>query len=80
MPFSQAVIKAGGEKTSMKAPSDEMFDRIISIVRSILHLEEDKGSMPLILGLRNGQLEVQVKVERKEDKESLKMTFPDLGS
>jgi len=72
-------IKDSGEKTSIKAPSGPMFERIISIVRQILHIEDDKGSMPLSLGLRTGQLEVQVKVERKEDKESLKIKFPDLG-
>jgi ribosomal protein L23 len=73
------VVKGNGEKTSVKAPAPEIFARIIEIVRTILHLEEDNASMPLSLGLRNGQMEVQVKVERKDDKESLKLKFPDLG-
>ncbi|MEN8142051.1 MAG: hypothetical protein ABFQ82_00470 [Thermodesulfobacteriota bacterium] len=74
------LLKVDGEKISMKAPSLEIFNRVIAIVRTILHLEEDKASMPLSLGLRNGQIDVQVKVERGEKKESLKLTFPDLGS
>jgi len=74
------IIKAGDEKNSLKAPPEEIFNRIIAIVRAILHLEEDKASMPLALGLRGGQLEIQVKIERKDDKESLKLTFPDLGA
>ncbi|MBU0481231.1 MAG: hypothetical protein KKG47_09030 [Proteobacteria bacterium] len=73
------VLKSFGEKTSVKAPSEDIFNRMISIVRTILHLEEDKASMPLALGLRSGNLEVQVKVEREGDKESMKLTFPDLG-
>ena len=72
------ALKADGDKMSIKAPSNEMFDKIISIVRTILHLEEDKASLPLSLGLRSGQVDVQVKVERNGDKESLKMKFPSL--
>ncbi len=70
------LIKGRGEKTSMKAPPQDIFNRVISIIRGILNLEEDKASMPLALGLRSGQLEVQVKVERKGEKESLRITFP----
>ena len=67
-----------GDKTALKAPSVEIFNRIVEMVRSILHLEEDKASMPLALGLRNGQVELQVKVERGSNKESLRFKFPDL--
>lgn len=74
-----AVIKADGEKIAVKAPSLDIFNRIITIMRTILHLEQDKGSLPLALGLRSGDLEVRVKVERKENKESLKLTFSNSG-
>jgi hypothetical protein len=48
-------------------------------MRAILHLDEDKGGLPLTLGLKNDQIEVQVKVERTADKETLKVKFPELG-
>ena len=73
------TMKQYGDKTALKAPSVEIFDRIVEMVRSILHLEEDKASMPLVLGLRNGQVELQVKVERGSNKESLRFKFPDLA-
>ena len=73
------LLKADGDKISLKAPSVEIFNRIVAIIRAILHLEEDKASMPLSLGLRNGQIDLQVKVEREDNKESLRITFPDLG-
>jgi ribosomal protein L23 len=74
------AIKADGDKTSVKAPSAEVFNKIISIIRTILHLEDDNASMPLALGLRSGQVEIQVKVERGEDnREALRFKFPDLG-
>jgi hypothetical protein len=40
-------------------------------------MDEDKGGLPLTLGLKNDQIEVQVKFERTEDKETLKVKFPD---
>jgi type II secretory ATPase GspE/PulE/Tfp pilus assembly ATPase PilB-like protein len=73
------TIRADGDKTSVKAPSPEVFKRIISIIRTILHLEDDNASMVLSLGLRGGQVDIQVKVERGESKEALRFKFPDLG-
>jgi len=73
------TIKADGEKTSVKAPSEEIFTKIVALIRAILHLEDDNASMPLVLGLRSGQVDIQVKVEKKDQKEALRFSFPDLG-
>ena len=73
------TIKHEAEKIALRPPARAVFNKIISIMRAILHLEEDKGGMPLTLGLKNDQLEVQVKVERAADKETLKVKFPELG-
>lgn len=72
------TIKHDAEKTALRPPTRHVFDRIIAIMRSIIHLDEDKGGLPLILGLKNDQIEVQVKIERTADKETLKVKFPDL--
>lgn len=73
------TIKADGDKISLSAPTPEMFAKIISIMRTILHMEEDTASLPMALGLRSGEVEIQVKVERKGNKESLKIKLPKLG-
>ena len=73
------TIKHEDEKIALRPPARPVFDRIIAIMRTILHLDEDKGGMPLTLGLKNDQIEVQVKVERATDKETLKVKFPELG-
>jgi len=70
------TIKHDDEKIALRPPARAVFDRIISIMRTILHLNDDKGALPLILGLRNDQIEVQVKIERTADKETLKVKFP----
>ena len=73
------TMKNYGDKTALKAPSIEVFKRIVAMIRAILHLEEDKASMPLALGLRSGEIEIQVKVERGSNKEALRLKFPDLS-
>ncbi|MBU0482956.1 MAG: hypothetical protein KKB30_00375 [Proteobacteria bacterium] len=72
------TLKMDGDTISMKAPSVEIFDQIISIMRTILHLADDNASMMLALGLRSGQVDIQVKVERKDNKEALRLKFSDL--
>jgi hypothetical protein len=72
------VKMKGEEKITLPAPTAAQFDKIVEIIRAILHLEEDTGEMPLTMGLRSGDIEVQVKTKRKEGKESLKIEFPPL--
>jgi hypothetical protein len=66
------------ETTSLPAPTDEMATKIFEIVRSIVHLDGDSGESALAFGLRNGQLDLNVKLKKKEGKESLKIIFPEL--
>lgn len=73
------TIKHDDEKIALRPPTRVVFERIITIMRAIIHLDEDKGGLPLILGLKNDQVEVQVKIERTADKETLKVKLPELG-
>lgn len=72
------VTIKGDEKLSLPVPSPAQFDKIMEIIRAILHIDEDAGEMPLALGLRSGNLDLQVKAKRKGNKESLKIKFPAL--
>jgi len=68
----------GDEEITLPSPGIEQFNRISAIMRAILHIEEDEGRLPLALGLRNGNLELLVEVARGQDKETLKIKFPEL--
>ena len=72
------VTIKGEEEIALPPPSIEQFDKMVEVVRAILHLDTDKGEMPLALGLRSGNLDLQVKTKRKGNKESLKIKFPAL--
>ena len=71
----KAKIKNGG-KEMLPVPSVAVLDKVFNIMRAILHIEEDKGQMEFSLGLRSGEVNVMVQVDRKGDKQSLKIKFP----
>ncbi len=73
----KVTVKAE-EKMELPRPSGKIADKIFEIMRSITHLEGEKGREPFSLGLRDGRMELSVKVEKEEDKESLKFSFPSL--
>jgi hypothetical protein len=57
-------------------PTAKVADRIFFIARSILHLEEDQGTLPFSMGLRHDRLELKLKLDRKGAEESLTVIFP----
>lgn len=71
----KATIK-NGSKEKLPVPSVVILDKVFEIMRTILHIEEDKGEMEFSLGLRSGEVNVTVKVERDGDRQSLKIKFP----
>jgi hypothetical protein len=73
----KVTVKAE-EKMELPTPPGEIADKIFEIMRSVTHLEGEKGREPFSLGLRDGSMELGVKVEKEEDKESLKFYFPGL--
>ena len=69
------VALKNDEKKKLPAPAAPVFAKIIEIVRTILHIEEERGKLPLSLGLRNGEVNLMVKVKREDDKESVAFSF-----
>ena len=65
-------------KYQLPAPSLRVADRIISIARSITHMDEDQGMEPVSLGLRNDRMEITFQFDRKGGEQSLSILFPEL--
>ncbi len=65
-------------KYQLPAPSLRVADRIISIARSITHIDEDQGKEHVSLGLRNDRLDITFQFDWKGGKESFSVLFPEL--
>ena len=72
----KATLVVDDEKVSLPPPSADLFDRMAAVIRAILHFEEGGGELPLVLGLRNSQLQLGIKLKEKENETSLKISFP----
>jgi hypothetical protein len=65
-------------KYQLLAPGTKVADRIISIGRSITHIDTDQGKLPVSLGLRSDRIEVTFQFDRKAGNEAFSILFPEL--
>ncbi len=62
----------------LPSPGVQVADRIISIARSITHIDEAKGKEPVSLGLRNDRIDLTFQFDRKKSGEAFSILFPKL--
>lgn len=72
------TVSSLNEKKTLQPPPVEIATKIFEIIRAITHIEKDKGELTLALGLRGEQVELQVKLKKTEDDETMKLLFPEL--
>lgn len=70
------TVLAKYRKAELPSPGGEIGRKIIEAVRKITHFEEDKGKGPLALGVRNDSIELDIKVERDSESETITLKFP----
>jgi hypothetical protein len=61
----------------LPSPGGQIGNSIIEAVREITHVDEDKGKTPLAIGIRDGNIEIGVKVKKDKDNESITLKFPE---
>jgi len=59
-------------------PDMKVADRVISIARSITHIDEDQGEEPVSLGLRNERMDITFQFNRRDGEETFAVLFPEL--
>ena len=65
-------------KYQLPPPSSQIADRIISIARSITHIDEDQGKEPVSLGLRSDRMDITFQFDRKVGGEAFSILFPEM--
>jgi hypothetical protein len=68
-------IEAAG-KYALPAPRADIADEIFKVMRSITHLESERGKEVLSLGLRNDRLELTVEFVSAAGENTLTISFP----
>jgi hypothetical protein len=70
-------VTAEYRKSELPNPGDVIGEKIIESVRGITHVEGDKGRIPLALGIRDGSIEISVKLKRSDKGEKVSLGFPE---
>ncbi len=70
------TVFAKYKKKELPDPGAEIADKVFETIRGITHIEEDSGKSVLALGIRDGSIDVKVKVKKSEDGEIVTIKFP----
>ena len=69
-------VTAEYRQAELPGPGPEIGGRIMEAVRQMTDLEGEKGKSPLVVGVRDGSVEMEVKLKSKEGGESITLKFP----
>ena len=70
-------VTAKYRETELPSPGSDVGAKIMEAVREVTHIEGDKGSTPLALGIRNDSIELQVEMKSEAGKEKVTIKFPE---
>ncbi|MGA9178050.1 MAG: hypothetical protein WBZ05_12465 [Desulfobacterales bacterium] len=76
---SEGTVRVVAEyrESELPSPGSEVGGKIVDALREITHIEEDKGKIPLSLGIRNDSVNLQIKFKAKDGKEKITIKFPE---
>lgn len=74
---ADGAVKAEAEYRDgeLPTPGAEIGARVMEAARQISHIEEEKGEMPLAVGIRDSSVELLMEVERKAGEEKITLRF-----
>jgi hypothetical protein len=70
-------VLAEYRKAELPNPGPIIGEKILESLRRITHLEGDKGKTVLAMGVRDGSIDLSVKIEREKQGEKLTLRFPE---
>lgn len=73
----EVTVTAEYRLAELPSPGSTIGEKIIDTIRRITHLEEEKGETTLVLGVRDGSVDLRVMVEKDEAGEKVMLTFPE---
>jgi hypothetical protein len=73
----QVRVVAEYRDTELPSPGPATGGRIIEAIRKMTYIEAEKGKSDLALGVRDSSIDLKIKVEKKDGRETVSLKFPD---
>ena len=71
-------VTAKYRKTELPSPSTAIGRKVFDVVKGITHIEGDKGKSPVVIGIRDSSVELEMTLDRDGGKEEeVVLKFPD---
>ena len=64
-------------RADLPKPGLEIGEKIVEAIKGITHIETEKGKTLLAVGVRDSSVEMNVKLKKDEDGESVTLKFPE---
>jgi hypothetical protein len=68
-------VKAEYRTADLPEPDQGIAEAVIEAVRSITHIEEDKGKLPVSIGIRDSSVDLEIKIKARGGKQKVKLKF-----
>jgi hypothetical protein len=73
----QPVVEAEYRKSELPSPGSNVGQEVVKAIQSITHIEGEKGKMPLALGIRDSNVNLEVKYKSEKGKTKISLEFPE---
>jgi len=70
-------VTAKYRESELPRPPAPIGRKVFDVIKGITHIEGDKGKTPLVIGIRDSSVELEVKLGHDGDDEELVLNFPD---
>ena len=70
-------VNAEYREKDLPSPGDNVGQRVIETLRAITHISKDSGKLPLALGIREGSIDLMVKIDSDKGCEKITLKFAD---
>lgn len=71
-------VSAKYRKAKLPSPGDDVGKEIVKTIQEITHIEGDKGKMPLALGVRDSNVNLEIKLKTENGRTKVNIEFPEV--
>jgi hypothetical protein len=68
-------VKAEYRTADLPVPDQGIAEAVIEAVRSITHIEEDKGKLPVSIGIRDSSVDLEIRIKARGGKQKVNLKF-----
>jgi len=73
----EVEVTAKYREAKLPSPETTTGGDILKVIREITHIDADKGSLPLALGIRDSRVDLDITIKKEEGGESATIRFPE---